>query len=59
MNFKLVAGIVGGFFGTVIVLLTVGFLLMRKVGSGGCPLKSNNSMQTQPQNTATSSEDYL
>jgi hypothetical protein len=55
MNWKLALGVVGGFFGSVIVLLLIGFTLMNKMGKGGCPLKS----QPQTQTTASSDTDYL
>jgi len=57
MNWKLALGIVGGFLGSVVVLLLIGFALMSKVGKGGCPLRSQP--QTQSQTTPSSSDEYL
>jgi hypothetical protein len=57
MNLKLILGVVGGFFASVIVLLLIGFALMSKMGRGGCPLKTQS--QTQSLTTSSSNEDYL
>ncbi len=54
MNVKLILGIIGGFFGSVILLLLIGFLLMGRLSKrGGCPLKTQSNTATTTSNSDT------